>query len=70
MAERVKLHWSSDGICTYNRSVVGVVVEGACKGTFYAYGCAYDWQDTYLYTFYSEKEARKAVEYWVKGELG
>lgn len=54
-----------NGTFVLDGSVVGTVQQGA-SGSWFAYGCLSDWEDTPLRSFPTEGKAKKAVESWVK----
>ena len=62
---RTKPAWTSDGLYIWDNTVVGTASK-APNGLWYAHGCEDDWEDVRLGSFKKEKDARKAVERWVK----
>jgi len=60
-----KPEWTFDGLYVWDNSIVGTASK-APNGYFYAHGCEDDWEDVRLGSFDTEKQARKAVERWVK----
>ena len=58
-------HWTFDGLYIWDNTVVGTAAK-AGNGYFYAHGCEDDWEDVKLGCFDTERQARKAVETWVR----
>jgi hypothetical protein len=63
-----KPRWRDDGdggLYIWDNAIVGTAAE-APNGRYYAYGCDEYWQDVMLGSFSDERDARTAVENWVR----
>lgn len=56
------LRWKAD-VLIWAGVVVGTVSLGA-SGSWFAYGCLDDWEDTRLGVYEHEADARQRVEEW------
>ena len=65
MPKDSKPKWTFDGLYVWDNSIVGTATK-APNGYYYAHGCEDDWEDVRLGAFDSERDARRAVERWVK----
>jgi hypothetical protein len=63
-----KPKWKGD-LYILDGSIVGVVEQGAVSGSWWAYGCLSDWQDTNLSSHGTVTAAKKAVKNWVEANL-
>jgi hypothetical protein len=52
----------------WDNSIIGTV-DKSPNQYWYAYGCEDDWQDVRLGAHDTEREAKKAVESWVKENI-
>ena len=60
-----KPRWQHDGLYVWDKSIVGTVSQ-APNRYWYAHGCEDEWEDVQLGSFDKERDAKKAVERWVK----
>jgi hypothetical protein len=65
MKKYTKPKWTFDGLYVWDKSIVGTASK-APNGLWYAHGCEDEWEDARLGSFKKERDARKAVEKWVK----
>lgn len=66
MESNLNIRWKSPGLCLLDNSIVGSVDAFASGGTWEAWGCFDEWQDTPLGQYKSQDEAKQAVEDWVR----